>query len=441
VSAAVPSRWLVISHQCGLDGRASSHHLSVRLPRLREQGIEPLVVTSCASPPDAAPFCRRVPCLSFSGLRQEVRLMAACRVRRPWVRSIVRAGLVLPLLPGHLLESALLRQEASWSWFASAGPVAAAWARRAGAGLIYSTSGAPSAHLAGWVCARLTGLPWLAEFQDPILFGNAQKPGERLYNAFVERIVAANADAVVFVTRGAMEQFERRQSLGGKGRVIYPGAEPVQAAPEPRGAGSGTLLIGHFGSLVMGRRPGPLLDALEHLARTAPRARASVRFWQKGHCDRQSRRELGSFAFPEMLRVEGAGPQSESLSAMRRCCLLAAIQHDGPLSSATIPSKVYEYLQTGVPVLGLTRANPELQSILVDLGHIAVDLRDTGAVRTALRAVYDEWRREGCLRRTPKASPFTVERACGELLDAAAGAVSRRSVRAGETGLEGCGSK
>lgn len=434
-----PSRWLVITHQCGLEGKASSHHIDARLPRLRQQGIETFVITSCASLSSAATDCRRVPCASFSGLRQELRLMAACRLRNRLARRAVRA-LLLPLLPGHLLESALLRLDATWSWFVPAGTMAAACARRCGAGLVYSTSGAPSAHLAGWLCARLCGLPWLAEFQDPVIFGSDQKPGERLYNSFVEKIVAAHADAVVFVTRGAMEQFERRHPLEGRGRVIYPGAEPLPALQRSDGKDHGVMLIGHFGSLTMGRLPAPLLDALEHLVRSEPEARKAVRFLQKGLSDRQTRAQFDRFPYPDMLVKEGISSKSDSLQGMRRCDVLALIQHNGPISSATIPSKAYEYMQTGIPVLGLTCDNPELESMLRDLGHLAVDLRDRETVRSEVRAIYAEWRRNGCLRRIQAVSPYTVEHACQLLMAAAAEATVRHHAKGRETSAEVCGS-
>ncbi len=439
MNGAVPARWIVISHQCGLDGRASSHHIDIRLPRLRECGVEPFVVTSCAAPPGAWPEQRRVPCPSFSGLRQEVRLMAASPRRGPVGRRAARCVLLPPLLPGHIVESALLRMDATWSWFLTAGPVAAACARRRRAGLVYSTSGAPSAHLAGWMCAKLAGLPWLAEFQDPVVFGEAQKRGERAFNAFVERTVARHADAVVFVTRRALEDFEQRNPLEGRGRVIYPGATPC---PEPGGDAedSGVLLIGHFGSLTMGRLPGPLLDALEHLAREDSRFRREVRFRQTGCCDGDARRQFAAFPFPEMVRVEAATSQAQSLDRMRRCSLLALIQHNGPISSLTIPSKTYEYLQTGRPVLGLTRGNPELDSLLREYGHIPADLRDAEAVRSEVRRLYDEWRRTGRLQPRPRALALTPERSCVELIETARLAASGYRFAGMETGRKAVGS-
>ncbi len=424
-------RWLVISFMSGVEGHAASLHIDDRLRALMGMGVEPIVISSWCTPSSAAYRKIRTPCLSPSGLRFEARCLMRRMIPDDRRRRLLQSPLIIPLLPGHLLESALLIRDASWSWYVTAARAALRCARNNDVNLIYSASGMPCAHIAADICARATGLPWVAELQDPIVLPDGQKDGDRRFNLAVEQRVAAGSDAVVFVTHGARDRMEDRVPLGSRAHVIYPGADPsLFRGPAERRTPDGRLVLGHFGSLCMGRSLIPAANALEELMRRRPEARGKVRIVQMGRVDAEERRKLASLRDPGLVEIRPSAPRSITTGAMRACDVLLVVQHDGAISAETIPSKTYEYLLSGIPVLGLTCGNPHLVSLLREHGHFAEDIRDEGAVRRAVDTIYRSWVANGRVCAAIRPGALTTQRAAEELLE-----VVRRAMAAEGSGL------
>ena len=98
---------------------------------------------------------------------------------------------------------------------------------------------------------------------------------------------------------------------------------------------------------------------------------------------------------------------------MRRADALLLIQNTEDFSVETIPSKTYEYLHSGRPVLGLVHRNPELAGILAGAGREAAEAADPAAVaEAALRLV--RAREAGPPSFPP--SPYTVDAAVEALV-------------------------
>ena len=64
-------------------------------------------------------------------------------------------------------------------------------------------------------------------------------------------------------------------------------------------------------------------------------------------------------------------------------CLLV-IQNIIYFSCETIPSKVYEYLLTGRPIIGLVYNNEELEKMLTEHGHFAVPANSVQDIAEAI---------------------------------------------------------
>ena len=74
-------------------------------------------------------------------------------------------------------------------------------------------------------------------------------------------------------------------------------------------------------------------------------------------------------------------------------CLLV-IQNIIYFSCETIPSKVYEYLLAGRPIIGLVYNNEELDSMLTEHDHLAVPANNVQAITEAIEKVLDDFMQE-----------------------------------------------
>jgi hypothetical protein len=80
-----------------------------------------------------------------------------------------------------------------------------------------------------------------------------------------------------------------------------------------------------------------------------------------------------------------------------------------------IPSKLYEYLWTERPILGLVWRNPHLDRILKEGGHGSVPADDVAAICGALEALVSRWEADD-LRDNGRASPYTSAAAVEKLV-------------------------
>ena len=90
----------------------------------------------------------------------------------------------------------------SW-WFAAVTRGLAAVRRRRPAA-IFSTYPIATAHLIALTLARLTRLPWIADFRDPMIDDDyPEVPAERIVRGWIERQTIARCARAVFTTPGA----------------------------------------------------------------------------------------------------------------------------------------------------------------------------------------------------------------------------------------------
>ena len=413
------ARWLVLSYFSRVDGMACAQHLDDRVPILRESGIEPVLLTGPCGERWEEGIHAIARCVAPSGVRFEVRHLFRKRGLRGPLHKVLEFLLLLPVLPFYLLEKILIHLDSQWSWFPLAARRGYALCRETRPELIYSTGGAASAHIAAGMIARRTGIPWVAEFQDPLVHGDWNR-GWMAFKAFsfAERYVCARASRVIFLTEEARRRAAARTSLGDRGRCIYPGAVPP---PErsPRRRDDALLRFAHLGSFGGSRNPAVLLEAVRRILDAMPELAGKIRFDFHGSADANSRRLLREFPWKEVVTFHGRVSRSEALAAMRDADVLLLIQNVADYSAETIPSKVYEYLVAGRPILGLVHESPELSGMLRTQGHIAVDAASPDAVREGISECLARWRGSDGEGTAPSSSPYTVAAAVARLVEEA----------------------
>lgn len=235
---------------------------------------------------------------------------------------------------------------------------------------IWSTYPLATAHLIGASLSRLTGLPWVADFRDPMLV-DALVPNSfhrRLW-AWLESYTLQNASACVFTTERAAEQYRLRYPHAAERCVVVQNGYDEQAfagvVAVREGVRPQARLFLHSGLIYpQDRDPSTFFEALAGLIEDGvlPRESVCVRFRAPGHGDQVSSLASGR-GLSDVVDVCGHLPYRQALGEMMGADVLLVFQ--GSKFNAQIPAKIYEYLRAGRPVF----------AVVDPLGDTAAELR------------------------------------------------------------------
>jgi hypothetical protein len=246
---------------------------------------------------------------------------------------------------------------------------------------IWSTYPIATAHLIGAELQRKSGLPWIADFRDPM----AQEgyPADPLtwqsYRA-IEEHTLRTARYSTFTTPGAARTYQSRYSVGAERVVVlengydeetFVGAENPGNARQSIHPGAITLL--HSGIVYPAERdPTQFFEALGHLKASGAITVGSlfVRFRASVHDD-LLQSLAARYDIAEFIDCQPPVPYREALAEMLDADGLLVMQAAG--CNEQIPAKIYEYLRANRPILSLT--DPQ--------GDTAQTLRQAGATDIA----------------------------------------------------------
>ena len=153
------------------------------------------------------------------------------------------------------------------SWWLGAVPAGLSLIREYKPGLIWSTFPITTASLVALTLARISGLPWVADFRDPMTMdAYPANPTRRRAARWIERHTVARASRCVFTADHTLQMYTQRYPrLASRGVLIPNGYDEanfpdvtLQAAEQGGDAGRRLKLV-HSGALQPdGRHPGAL---------------------------------------------------------------------------------------------------------------------------------------------------------------------------------------
>jgi len=300
---------------------------------------------------------------------------AEVHVERPFAMDTVRH---LSIRGRHLPWTALPDR---WvSWLAGAVPRGLRMIRQERPAVIWSTYPIATAHLIGWMLHRLTKVPWIADFRDPMVEYNDREnyyaprnPSVRRARLRIERLCARNAAYAVFCTPGARRIFiDRYPDFPAHRALVIPNgydeaafAGLNTAAPGDARAPNTPLTLLHSGVLYPGpdRDPSAFLNAVRQLIDESPewKHRLRIRFRASGHTSTYSAL-IARLNLQEIVELAPSVPYRNALAEMTAVDGLLVFQ--GYTSNPAIPAKVYEYLRARRPILALVDAEGDTAALL-----------------------------------------------------------------------------
>ena len=422
------NRWFILAHCFNMDGRAASQTITDRLPYFMNRGVKFVVLSAPTGIKDTRFPHYQIISPAPSGIRFEMRFIIKNKVKNKLAQKILKAISAVLCAPFYFVEKVFLQFDSQWSWFLSASLKGSQLIKRYRPALLYSTAGPPTTHLTAYILRKIYGLPWMAELHDPLILDDQRPRWHKYYfNRFVERVICNNASIVVYFTNRALENANRRHPIKNKAIVVRPGADPPDFH-DIHYTKTDKIHFGHFGSLDKTRNLEVFIRALYELIRQRPNLKSRIILDVYGcELDGVSRKALNKYPLGKILvehgRLEydpktGKSGRQQVMEAMKSIDVLVVLHGgEGSVCYEYIPSKLYEYLLTGRPVLGLVETGTELEGFLIENNHTSVDKDDISEVKKAIESYVYRWDTEG-LNDNQVASPFTVEATVDKLMSA-----------------------
>jgi Glycosyltransferase Family 4 len=289
----------------------------------------------------------------------------------------------------------LARPDRWRTWALGAVPAGLRLIQRHRPDVLWSTYPIATAHLIATQLQRLSGLPLVADFRDPMA-QQGYPADPRTWRSYdrIERATVQAAAKSVFVTPSARDLYRARYaSLPPERFVLIENGydeETFLAAQEGldrEPLNPGQMTIVHSGIVYPSERdPRALFVALGHLKRSGELNAASLRLRFRAPVHAALLQQLASESdTSDLIEILPAIPYREALREMMRADGLMVMQ--GSNCNEQIPAKMYEYLRAQRPVLGLSDPGGDTGKALRAAGveQLAV-LEDAPAVAAALRA-------------------------------------------------------
>jgi len=286
------------------------------------------------------------------------------------------------------------------TWWLGAVPKGLKLIRKYRPHAVWSTYPIATAHMIGHTLHRFSGLPWIADFRDPMAQdGYPADPKTWQRFRVIEERALRNASFSVFVTPGAARTYRERypQVPGARLAVIENGYDEESFA-QLESSGTDALLPGTFTLVHSGivypseRDPTQLFQALRLMLDegrlTAGELR--VRLRAPAHEDMLAKL-LDRFRVKEVVEICPPVPYRRALQEMMRADGLLVLQASN--CNHQIPAKVYEYLRCGRPIIALTDPAGDTADLLRRTGIDAIARLDSAEeIARELRRFLDQAR-------------------------------------------------
>ena len=279
--------------------------------------------------------------------------------------------------------------------------------------LIVSTGPPQSMHIIGRKLARETGLPWIADFRDPwtkiFYFKHlSMTKGTERWHKKMEKKVLDDASAVVAVSPLVQQEFQAMTQTpvelitNGFDECDFKVPEAVNEAgiPESHIAAGGPdkeFVITHTGLFAADGNPTTLWKVLAEKCSKDKLFNKALRIKLIGKTDEQILMSIKEEGLEDKLVDMGYQPHAEAIAQQRQASLLILPLRKEPEYKAVLPGKLFEYLASWRPVLGIGQPDGAMSMILnTTKTGVVLDWNDKTSIDRFIELCWKN-HLEGCL--------------------------------------------
>lgn len=237
--------------------------------------------------------------------------------------------------------------------------------------LIVSTGPPQSMHMIGMKLAGETGLPWIADFRDPwtkiFYFKHlSMTAATERWHKKMEKKVLDSASAVVAVS--PLVQQELQDMTITPVELITNGFDECDFAEEKCNEACGgpenDFVITHTGLFAADGNPTTLWEVLAEKCKKDASFHKHLKIKLIGKTDRQIIESIEEAGLGKILIDMGYQPHEKAVEEQRKASLLILPLRKEPEYKAVLPGKLFEYLASWRPVLGIGQPDGAMSVIL-----------------------------------------------------------------------------
>ena len=264
--------------------------------------------------------------------------------------------------------------------------------------LIVSTGPPQSMHLIGRRLALETGLPWIADFRDPwtkiFYFKHlSMTPSTERWHKKMEKKVLDDASVVVAVSPLVQQELQAMTST--RVELITNGFDECDFAAEPchkaEGGSDNEFCVTHTGLFAADGNPTVLWEVLAEKCASDNAFRKALKIKLIGKTDDSILTALNEAGLSECVKNIGYLPHSEAVEQQRNASLLILPLRKEPEYKAVLPGKLFEYLASRRPVLGIGQKDGAMAIILNETKTgVVLDWEDREAIACHIDSCWEK---------------------------------------------------
>ncbi|MEO5907483.1 MAG: glycosyltransferase [Saprospiraceae bacterium] len=259
------------------------------------------------------------------------------------------------------------------------------------------TDGPPHTNtMIGYYISEKTGIPWLADFQDPwtqVDYYKLLKLTKRAdkKHHHLEKLVLKKADKITIVSQNWKEELEK---IGAKNVDVIPwGYDDADFENLPPIEKSNKLLVTHLGQMGSDRNPKLLFKAIAQLAGENQAFRKSIDIRLIGVVDKSVRDAIQEYEVGEYVNVQSQINRKESLMIMKQSQILLLLLNEAENAKGRIPGKLFEYMRSRRPILAFGPEDSDVEKILEETNAgILIQYEDFPVILETLNVLFEKFR-------------------------------------------------
>ena len=303
--------------------------------------------------------------------------------------------------------------------------------------LIVSTGPPQSMHMIGRLLSRETGLPWIADFRDPwtkiFYFKHLSmtKATERWHRR-MEQKVLDEATAVVAVSPLVQQEFQEMTRTPVE--LITNGYDecdfPEYRNEDAFGGPDKDFVITHTGLFAADGNPTVLWKVLAEMCAEDENFRRLLKIRLTGKTDRQILEAIAEAGLVENLKDLGYQPHGIAIEEQRKASVLILPLRKEPEYKAVLPGKLFEYLASCRPVMGIGQKDGAMSMILekTDTG-IVFDWEDNVSMKKYIESCWKSHLSGNLTKKDGDISIFTRRNLTRRMAELFNGIIDSRSGR------------